>query len=98
MSLIGTVWNKVLSKSIKVYLASGGPGFMRLPEAIDQTAKDNALARLKAAFEAGKLFNDTDMGEMEKITIMYVAGPSLFFEFPVVDLRQKHDPPQSRRF
>ncbi|KAF2476365.1 uncharacterized protein BDR25DRAFT_209766 [Lindgomyces ingoldianus] len=76
MSLIGTVWNKVLSKYINVYLAEGGPGFRRLPEAIDQAAKDAALARLKAAFEAGKLFNDTDMGKMEQVTITNMIHPS----------------------
>lgn len=100
MSLLGTVWNKVLGKFINVYLAEGGSGFMRLSNAVDQTTKDLALTRLKAVFEAGKLFNDIDMVKMEKITITYVVGSSLgsslSFEFPVVDLRQELDPPQSR--
>lgn len=50
MFLLGTVWNKVLSKSINVYLAESGSGSRRLPEAIDQAAKDAVLARLKVAF------------------------------------------------
>jgi hypothetical protein len=58
ISLLGTVYYKVLGRSINVYLAEGGTGFKRLPGVLDQTAKDAALARVKAAFEAGKLFND----------------------------------------
>lgn len=51
----------MLGKSINVYLTEGGPGFMRLSNAIEQATKDVALAKLKVVFEAGKLFNDIDM-------------------------------------
>ena len=73
MSYIGSVFNKALGKSIKVYLSNEGAGFRRLTGAIQQEAKDAALEKTKSAFEDGKLFKEDDMKNMEQITITYVA-------------------------
>ncbi|KAJ6041574.1 uncharacterized protein N7446_010543 [Penicillium canescens] len=69
MSLIGHVFNKVLNKSIPVYIALSGNSYIRMPSVIDQAAKDAALAKVKEPFESGKLFKDDDMKQMEQLTI-----------------------------
>lgn len=69
MSLIGQVFNKIFNKSIPVYIANSGNGYIRYPALIDQAVKEAALAKVKAPFESGKLFKDDDMRQMEQLTI-----------------------------
>ncbi|KAF4770775.1 hypothetical protein HAV15_012832 [Penicillium sp. str.  len=77
MSLIGQVFNKILNKSIPVYIANSGNGYIRYPALIDQAVKEAALAKVKAPFESGKLFKDDDMRQMEQLTITNMSHSSL---------------------
>jgi hypothetical protein len=74
MSLLGTVFNKAAGKYINVYLATSGSFGFRPTDAIGSAVKDAALAKLRAAFEDGKLFNDEDMKRMDRINITYVPS------------------------
>ncbi|GLI78837.1 hypothetical protein PoHVEF18_007158 [Penicillium ochrochloron] len=42
MSLIGYVFNKILSKNIPVYIATSGNGYIRLSNLIDQSGDPHA--------------------------------------------------------
>lgn len=74
MSSIGNVLNKATGKTIPVYLNTSGQGFIRPTGAISQSAKNLALAKVKAAFEDGKLFTDASMKTIERLDIRYVAA------------------------
>lgn len=70
---IGYVFNGALNKNIPVNLCTIGPSFWRPTGAISQVAKNLALAKVKAAFEGGDLFTDTDMRTTESLVIRYAA-------------------------
>ncbi|MCJ1223415.1 hypothetical protein MMC12_000056 [Toensbergia leucococca] len=76
MSLLGSVFNKALGRSINVYLAKEGSGYIRLTDVIDDAVKRAALNKTMAAFESGKLFNENDMKNMEQLTITNMGHPS----------------------
>ena len=69
MSLIGQIFNKALQKSIPVYIATVGNGYIRITSAISEEVKEAALSTIKQRFENGTLFNDDDLKQMEQLTI-----------------------------
>lgn len=69
ISLIGTVFNRSLNKSIDVYLAASGSGYKRLTESIAQKARDEALSAIKEAVEAGKVFTEENMKNTHKLVL-----------------------------
>ena len=79
MSFLGNVFNKAAGKSIPVYLTTSGPTFWRPTGTISQAAKDLAFAKTKAAFEAGSLFKDDDMKNIDSLKVTYVAVQSVSF-------------------
>lgn len=66
-------FNPATGKSISTKLVTSAPDFWRPTDAISQPAKDLALAKTKAAFEAGKLFSDADMQIIECLDIRLVC-------------------------
>ena len=76
MSLIGRVSNKALGKNISVYISESGEGFKRVTGAISTKVKETAFSIVKDRFESGKLFNENDMKQMERLTITNMSHQS----------------------
>lgn len=64
--------NRHLGREISVYLTAEGSNFIRPSGAISQTAKENALEKIKTAFEGEKLFKDEHMKNMTQLNVRYV--------------------------
>ncbi|KAI4117973.1 MAG: hypothetical protein LQ338_007476, partial [Usnochroma carphineum] len=68
-STLGHVFNRATGKLIPVKLARAGPGFWGPTDARSQVSKDIALEQTKEAFEAGNVFKEADLKNIESLSI-----------------------------